>query len=40
MFAREQHEQALATARMFHFPHTVIGFANNGSFQALQTYFF
>jgi hypothetical protein len=36
--AIERHAQALAFARTFHRPHSVIRFANNG-FELAQTYF-
>jgi hypothetical protein len=38
--AIERHAQALAFARMFHRPHSVIRFANNGTFELAHTYNF
>jgi transcription initiation factor IIE alpha subunit len=38
--AIESHAQHLATARMFHRPHSIIRFASNGSFELAYTYFF
>lgn len=36
--AIENHEQALATTRMFRRSHSVIRFAHNGSFELAFTY--
>lgn len=35
----ERFNQALALARMFQRPHTIIRIANNGTFEPVQTYF-
>lgn len=39
-YHRELNEQAISRARLFRIPHTIIGFANNGSFQPIETYNF
>jgi hypothetical protein len=38
--AIERHARALAIARTFHHPHSVIRFAHNGSFELAHTYFY
>jgi hypothetical protein len=38
--AIERHARALATARTFRRPHSVIKFANNGSFELAHTYLY
>lgn len=38
--AIERHARALATARTFRRPHSVIRFANNGSFELAHTYLY
>lgn len=37
--AIERHARALAIARTFQRPHSVIRFANNGSFELAHTYY-
>jgi hypothetical protein len=38
--AIKRHARALATARTFRHPHSVIKFANNGTFELAHTYYY